>query len=237
MFVKLITRLLYYISSVPVIPRVYKVLRKSLKVPHIQKGLEEVQKLNILGVKGDGSKYLHPHIWLSENALRIVRLSLDRSTPLRILDLGSGPGYFIALARSLGHDAHGVDLGEHPIYTPMNRAFGNTINWCKITSDSHLLSIDRLVPFDLITAFSVTFDRHNRQIKESMWSSEDWICFFSNLRPLIHKNSKIVLQLNTRTIYGCRGDEFKIFRTNILSSVGFECVTVERRFVEIMPLK
>ena len=234
MFVRLTNRLLHYISSVSSMPRAYRVLIESLNAPYIQRGLKEVRKLNCLCMKGDGAKYLHSFIWLLDNALRIVKLSLDRSTPLRILDLGSGPGYFIAMARSLGHDAQGIDLGEHPIYTPMNRAFENIITWHKITPHMTYVNGD-LSPFDLITAFSVTFNKHNRQNRESMWSSEDWICFFSNLKPLIHSNSKIVFQLNTQSISGCQGDEFKVFRTNLLSSVGFELETVGKRFVEIVP--
>lgn len=219
----------------PSVHRCYRVLIKSFNSSDIKKGFAEVRELNRQRVSGDGSKYLHFAPWVIDNALRIVKVSLDQRPPCRILDLGSGPGYFIAMARAMGHEALGIDLGKHEIYNPLNKALGNNIIWHKITPEKPYSSKNIQGTFDLITAFSVTFDRHDRCIAAPRWTPEDWRLFFSNLKPLLHKGSKVFLQLNTRTFLGCRGSEFKIFRSGFLRKAGFECRSVGYRFVELFP--
>lgn len=75
---KIHQRLLGYVVNIPLIPRAFLALFKSLREPHLRQGLAEVRRLQRQGATGDGSKYLHLWIWLIDNAFRVVRLSLDR---------------------------------------------------------------------------------------------------------------------------------------------------------------
>ena len=43
-------------------------------------------------------KYLDLSMWIFENLIRAFDANLDRSSDLRILDIGCGPGYFIYIA-------------------------------------------------------------------------------------------------------------------------------------------
>src|ERR1700726_2441270 len=54
--------------------------------------------------------------WIRINVERAQDLWLDRSTPLRILDLGCGAGYFLYVCKSFGHDPLGLDLDDHQLF-------------------------------------------------------------------------------------------------------------------------
>src|SRR5262245_66568700 len=72
----------------------------------------------------DGRKYLRLPLYLRDSVARAVALGLDRSPPLRVLDLGSGAGYFLLACRHFGHDALGFDLPANEFYRAMFRRFG-----------------------------------------------------------------------------------------------------------------
>jgi hypothetical protein len=56
------------------------------------------------------SKYfLAPQRSLRLVAAHLVRLDLDRSVPLRILDISAGAGFLCLAARALGHDTYATD--------------------------------------------------------------------------------------------------------------------------------
>jgi SAM-dependent methyltransferase len=61
-------------------------------------------------VPGDASKFLDCRRWLPRNVERAFELELQHSVPLTILDIGCGAGYFLLVARSLGHDVIGLDV-------------------------------------------------------------------------------------------------------------------------------
>ena len=61
--------------------------------------------------------------WIDINVGRAQDLWLDRSVPLRILDLGSGPGYFLYVCQFLGHSGLGLDMGDDPFFGAMTRYF------------------------------------------------------------------------------------------------------------------
>src|SRR6478735_5135628 len=53
--------------------------------------------------------YLDAKDWLRKFLQEILRLQLHTSPPKRILDLGTGPGYFIYVCRYLGHEVLGLE--------------------------------------------------------------------------------------------------------------------------------
>ena len=58
-------------------------------------------------------KYLALDYFMRDSAERCFSLGLfDDGRPKRILDLGCGPGYFLSLCRSLGHEVFGHGPGR-----------------------------------------------------------------------------------------------------------------------------
>ena len=52
-----------------------------------------------------------------ELAIKQARsVHLDRRKPLRVLDVGSGAGYFLFVCKQLGHSVMGLDLDWPPMY-------------------------------------------------------------------------------------------------------------------------
>ena len=134
------------------------------------------------------------------NALRVAALDLDKSSSRRILDLGCGPGYFVALTRALGHDSHGVDAPasdlnevEREVYTTLVQALGcsDVVSPLLIERFKPLPFRDR--PFDLISAFWICFNRH-RQPDE--WGAREWKFFVEDALSCLRPGGRIVLELN-----------------------------------------
>src|SRR5437764_14884490 len=58
------------------------------------------------------AKYANIEPWLRLNRERVQDLKLHRSTPQRVLDLGCGGGFFLFIAKNIGHSVLDVDI-EH----------------------------------------------------------------------------------------------------------------------------
>lgn len=153
------------------------------------------------------AKYAKPRRWLRINSLRAAQLDLDKTAGLRVLDIGCGPGYLVALARALGHDCHGVDAPdsyltavERDVYTTLTEALG-----CRSVVKPLLIERFRPLPFhdqpfDLITAYLICFNRH-RQADE--WGVEEWRFFVDDARACLRPRGRLVLDLNEhRARYG-----------------------------------
>jgi len=74
-------------------------------------------------------KYLNIAEWYPVSLKHALMLDLDKTKkPLKILDIGSGAGYFLFICRNLGHNVTGLDLPpekEHfePMFTFYKRMF------------------------------------------------------------------------------------------------------------------
>ncbi len=120
--------------------------------------------------------------WIRRNVERAQDLSLDRPPPRNILDLGCGPGYFLFIARKLGHDAIGLDIDEQPI-------FRDTLRLLAVERIVHRVAPRQPLPgtgkkFDLITSFLTCFHRIEKMSDGNWrtWSPAEWQFFIDNLR-------------------------------------------------------
>lgn len=146
------------------------------------------------------AKYADYRFWLLLNLDRAARLGLQASPELRILDLGCGPGYFMAAARALGHDCRGVDVPES-CFTPVEReVYAELLGALKCGPQMSSLLIERFVPlpfeaaqFDLITAFWICFNRH-RQPDE--WGVNEWRFFVDDALLRLRQGGRLFLELN-----------------------------------------
>jgi SAM-dependent methyltransferase len=120
--------------------------------------------------------------WVRRNVERAQDLSLDRPPPRHILDLGCGPGYFLFIARKLGHDAIGLDIDEHPI-------FRDTLRLLAVERIVHRIVPGQPLPvpgkkFGLITSFLTCFHRIEKMPGGNWrtWSPAEWQFFIDDVR-------------------------------------------------------
>jgi SAM-dependent methyltransferase len=120
--------------------------------------------------------------WIRRNVERAQDLSLDRPPPRHILDLGCGPGYFLFIARKLGHDAIGLDIDEHPIFRDTLRLLGVERMIHRIAPRQPLPAPEK--KFDLITSFLTCFHRIEKMPDGNWrtWSPAEWQFFIDDVR-------------------------------------------------------
>lgn len=135
--------------------------------------------------KSDLAKYLDPVIWF-ESKMRIARkLELDKRPPLRVLDLGTGPGHFPVVARFYGHDVTGTDLPQRSKgIDQTGHLYDALCNIYRVRRISHTIRPMESVgnvggPFDLITAFLAAF---NVDEAKKPWTVEHWRYFLISLK-------------------------------------------------------
>ncbi len=146
------------------------------------------------------AKYTDYAFWLPFNLERIGRLSLHRSSPLRILDIGCGPGYFLAAALACGHDAYGVDAPASALTGIEARVYGEMLAALSCDNRVAPLLIERFVPMalswhdlDLITAFWICFNRHHQPDE---WGSAEWQFFVQDAMSYLREGGVLYLELN-----------------------------------------
>jgi SAM-dependent methyltransferase len=139
----------------------------------------------VVDPNADIVKYLDPVMWF-ESKLRLAQsLGLDKSPPLRILDLGTGPGHFPFVARFYGHDVTGTDLpartrgvekSDH-IYDALCAMYRVKRIGNEIKPNAKLEGLGGR--YDLVTAFLAAF---NVDEEKKPWSVEHWRFFLKSLK-------------------------------------------------------
>jgi SAM-dependent methyltransferase len=146
------------------------------------------------------AKYTDYEYWLPFNVQRVADLGLHTSPGMKILDIGAGPGYFLAAARAFGHDAFGVDVPEsfftdveRRVYSELLAAFGNAARVSPLLIESFVpLPYDR-GSFDLISAFWICFNRHRLP---GEWGADEWRFFVEDARRVLRPGGRLYLELN-----------------------------------------
>jgi SAM-dependent methyltransferase len=146
------------------------------------------------------AKYTDYSYWIPFNVARIGKLSLHKSPPLRILDIGCGPGYFLAAARVCGHDCYGVDAPPNILTDVERRVYAELLGALGCSEVVSPLLIERYVPMnvtqhdlDLITAFWICFNRH-RQPDE--WGVSEWRFLVDDALSHLREGGILHLELN-----------------------------------------
>jgi SAM-dependent methyltransferase len=137
--------------------------------------------------------------WIGINVERAQDLWLDRTPPLRLLDLGCGPGYFLYVCRLFGHQVLGLDTDNDPL-------FRGTTELLKVPRVISQMAPQTALPelgqkFDLVTAHRVCFHRirgpQRGQRKE--WTPDDWTFFINDIRTrFLEPNGRLLLDFNPR---------------------------------------
>jgi len=147
------------------------------------------------------AKYAHYDFWIPFNVDRIGALALHRSPPLRILDIGCGPGYFLAAALACGHDCYGIDAPATVMTDVEARVYSEMLAALSCDSRVSSLLIERFVPMalplrdlDLIAAFWICFNRHDQPDE---WGAAEWQFFVKDALSHLRESGILHLELNS----------------------------------------
>jgi SAM-dependent methyltransferase len=139
----------------------------------------------------DWPKYLDLERWIRVNIRRIRQLELDLSRPKRILDLGCGAGYFLYIAKLLGHSGVGLDIDRLPMFREITRLLGVRRVVQRIQAFRPLPNLGQ--KFDVITAFMVCFNNHKMP---GLWGTPEWEFFLDDLAKHLRPRGRVWLELN-----------------------------------------
>ena len=137
-------------------------------------------------------KYLNLENWMRTNVKRVRDLRLKKAPPrLRILDIGCGSGYFLHIAKCLGHDVLGLDVDREPI-------FRETVSLLGLKRIVHRIEPfqslpDTGAPFDLITAHMTCF---NRSDDGTPWGIKEWEFFLNDMASRLTLTGRLQFDLN-----------------------------------------
>ena len=137
--------------------------------------------------------------WVGVNVRRVQDLWLDRSSPLRILDLGSGPGYFLYICQLFGHEGLGLDTDENPLFRGTTELLGVRRVIARIQPQTPLPELGQT--FDLVTGHRVCFHRLERGPSGEWreWTPADWKFFIRDVRTrFLNPDGRLYLEFNPR---------------------------------------
>jgi len=151
-------------------------------------------------------KYVDAPQWL-ELAIRQARsLQLDRRKPIRVLDIGSGAGYFLFVCKRLGHQVMGLDLDWPPMYAEMFEMLEMPRRVWRIEPFQPLPDLGNRV--DLVTGFAVCFNSHG---SDDVWGIKEWEFFLDDLfKKVVTEPGEIYFELNPEK-WGCYTPELGDF--------------------------
>jgi SAM-dependent methyltransferase len=135
--------------------------------------------------------------WIEINVERAQDLWLDRAKPLRILDLGSGAGYFLFVCKKFGHHVLGFDTDNEPLFRATIELLDVPRVIGRIERQTPLPDLHRT--FDLVTAHRVCFHRIGKVRDGVEWSTDDWKFFINDIRTrFLSENGRLLLDVNPR---------------------------------------
>jgi SAM-dependent methyltransferase len=138
------------------------------------------------------AKYADVRRWLQLNIVRAQDLKLHRCPPKSVLDLGCGGGFFLFVLQHLGHTCLGLDIEEYPLFTQLLDLFHVERRIWSIRAYEPLPDLGR--KFDLITAFSIDFNRESK--RDWWWDAPEWEFFLDDMQRHLKPGGRIFLGLN-----------------------------------------
>jgi len=121
-----------------------------------------------------------------DRAARIVKdLLLYRRRGLKMLDIGSGFGYFPWICKRLGHYVTTTDV-PNEMYQTVTTYLGLEPAILEIKP---MKKISVTGKFDVITALKTSF--HDKRIGK--WSKTDWIFFYKDIRRIVSKKGFVYI--------------------------------------------
>ena len=139
-------------------------------------------------------KYLDLEGWMKVNVKRVRNQRIRAAPPrLRVLDIGSGAGYFLHIMRCLGHDALGLDIDAQQIFRETFAEFGLARVIHRITAFERLPDLGE--PFDIVTGHLTCFNRHEGGTD---WGQVEWDFFLRDVETHLKPGGLMQFELNVR---------------------------------------
>jgi SAM-dependent methyltransferase len=140
------------------------------------------------------SKYLEvaTYVALQVRYARELGLAARTDPPRRVLDIGTGAGYFPFVCRHYGHQATAIDLDTTPMYNDLVRLLGvDRVTW-RVTPFVPLPDFPER--FDCVTAMQLKF---NTRPQGGPWGREEWSFFLEDLAHRVaHPDAQVFLGFN-----------------------------------------
>ena len=179
----------------------------SLRAKIDQERLREIQQRYARSPE-EYAKYADVDRWLRVNRERVQDLKLHRSPPIRVLDLGCGPGFFLFILKGLGCSVLGLDIDEFPLFDDMLDLFGVPLVVWTISAFKRLPDFGQ--KFDWITAFSVKFNLY--RASQQRWGPAEWDFFLRDLQDYLAPGGKIFFALNPHDYHAPELHDFFVSR-------------------------
>lgn len=143
----------------------------------------------------DFVKYTNADEWVATNVRHAVRAGLFGAPARDVLDLGAGPGWFVLVARELGHRVTGVDVEHGGVLGDIARTLGVTDNIA-----DYRVTFDRPLPddrtWDVITAHMITFNGHHNIGGIALWGVREWSTFLDAISARLRGDRTMTLEMN-----------------------------------------
>lgn len=147
------------------------------------------------------AKYYDHRFWLTKAIQDAMQLDLHRRRGLRILDIGCGPGWFLAACQHLGHDAVGMDLPREAMREGDRLAFLAIPEILRCADDivrepvTAFKPLSPDGPFDLVTCHCICFDGHWEDVG---WDVAEWTYFLDDVDRILAEDGRVHLRFNPK---------------------------------------
>ena len=182
-------------------------------------------KTETIGRDGNRLKYLDTPTWAGGKFDHALRLGLHKSPPMRVLDLGVGPGHFQMVAEYFGHETLGLDIPLASQAASVKRhVYDDLCDFFGVRKIDHRILARTALPrlfgrFDLVTSFMTCFSTHAKA--GAPWTVQDWTFLLKDLRDnVLAEEGQIYLNLTP----GVYDDQSWAF----LKSVGGQAIEKSR---------
>lgn len=198
--------------------RIISYLRSRFKVGRILKSIDldrfqtYQQRYSDADPRPHGySKYLDIRPWMADKLMHALYLGLDKSRPMKILDIGTGTGYFPYVCKYFGHEVVALDLDVVPMYNDLCEFLEIDRRTWRVEKYQKLPDLG--IRFDLVTAFMIKFNQHYSQ---EQWATAEWRFMLEDLRTnQLNPNGRIFLGFNANLDGSFYDDELRRYFESI----------------------
>jgi len=152
---------------------------------------EEEQARHGLESYGKTGKYLRKiDDYFPEKMQCYEAMGLKKSGPKKILDIGTGVGYFPWLCDQNGHACDYTDSDPLPFYTGAHKLLQLKGRYLNLTVKG-MERFELPDSYDIITGHRTVFD-----IFDYHWYLDEWRCFLGNCADYLHDDGFVFIKTN-----------------------------------------